>query len=294
MAACQVQAWFSLRPHTREQRHIKTIVKQEERLMRVRMRLNQVPLVLKTSSLDAQPVSNTLPVSPENRDNVEPIPPPDAEPPMLYHDTFNQIHNPSDFTSEKTLTICCAGCGAQLHCGTPGTHGFLPNSEIDKIKTSGRGVFRRRKKSGFNTPTKLCLRCQLTCQHETALKQSLLPAEYGDLIFKELDGLENSTIILIADLLNLPHSLVPLRLSNPSAHKIVLIGNKIDQLPIDGPNFYSRCRRALLDAFIKTSGLTEDCVSHVSLVSALNGHGIQQLLDYLLSRRFDAFGKSKR
>lgn len=62
-------------------------------------------------------------------------------------------------------------------------------------------------------------------------------------------------------------------------------------MPIDGPNFHSRWCQVLIDAFVKTTGLETESVAHVSLVSALSGYGIQKLLDFLLSKKFNAFGK---
>ncbi len=69
-----------------------------------------------------------------------------------------------------------------------------------------------------------------------------------------------------------------------------MLGNKVDKLPIDGPHFEARWKDALLDAFVARTGVPEREVAHVALVSALNGYGMNRLLDFLLSKNFNSFG----
>ncbi|VDK40963.1 unnamed protein product [Taenia asiatica] len=285
ISACQLQAWFSLRPYTREQRLIKAVKKQEERLKRNNLRRQDYPIVFQ-SQIDAKSLmpahsvaSSSLGFKP--RDSSEP-----PKKQLLDHETLNRIYNLSENTNYVVLNTLCAGCGAKLHCGTPGTHGFLPEPEIIKLKSSEQP--RRGRKRATPLPV-VCLRCQLVAQYETALKESLPSEEYEKQVITELNNQPDSTILLVTDMTNLPHSIVPLRLTNPSGHRIVLIGNKVDQLPIDGPKFHSRWCEILLNAFTETSGLQNENVSHVALISALTGYGVQKLLDFLLSKKFNVF-----
>lgn len=286
ISACQLQAWLSLRPYTREQRLIKAVKKQEERLKRSNLRGQDYPIVFQ-SQIDAKPltsahsvVSSSLGFKPSN----SPEPPKKQ---LIDHETLNRIYNLSENTNCIVLNTPCAGCGAKLHCGTPGTHGFLPEPEIIRLKSSEQP---RRSRRRVNLLPVVCLHCQLVAQYETAIKESLPSEEYEKQVITELNNQADSTILLVTDMTNLPHSIVPLRLTNPSGHRIVLIGNKVDQLPIDGPKFHSRWCEVLLNAFTETSGLQNDNVSHVALISALTGYGVQKLLDFLLSKRFNAFG----
>ncbi|CDS42063.1 conserved hypothetical protein [Echinococcus multilocularis] len=281
----QLQAWLSLRPYTREQRLIKAVKKQEERLKRNNLRRQDYPIVFQ-SQIDAKSLMTTHSIvsSSLGFKSCDPSEPPKKQ--LLDHDTLNRIYNLSGNTNFMVLNTSCAGCGAKLHCGTPGTHGFLPEPEIIKLKSSRQP--RRSRKHSAPLPV-VCLRCQLVAQYETALKESLPSEEYEKQVLTELNNQADSTILLVADMTNLPHSIVPLCLANPSGHRIVLIGNKVDQLPIDGPKFHSRWCEVLLNAFTGVSGLQKDNVSHIALISALTGYGVQKLLDFLLSKKFNVF-----
>lgn len=287
-SACQLQAFFSLRPYTREQRLIKAFQKQEERLKRSNLCRHDLPIVL-LSQMDSKSVAvqSTAALPSTNVKSTE-TQPDSTQKQLLDHESLNRIYNLSDKDSDPVLLKRCAGCGAHLHCSIPGTHGFLPKPEILKLKSY---ELPRRGRKRVNSLPVLCVHCQLVIQHETALKQSLPSSDYEELVFTELNKQKNTTILLVADMTNLPHSIVPLQLDDPSAHEIVLVGNKADQLPIDGPKYHSRWSDVLLKAFIKSSGIGESCISHVAVISALTGYGLQQLLDFLLSKKFNAYSK---
>ncbi|KAM3179258.1 hypothetical protein ACTXT7_000931 [Hymenolepis weldensis] len=267
-SVCQFQAYFSLRPYTREQRLIKAFQKQEERLKRLELRHNDLPIVFQSSQNVPKLASSQITIDPSTTNFKTPEPQRETSPrkQLLDHESLNRIYNLSDKNSATILHTCCAGCGAHIHCGTPGTHGFLPEPEVLKLKSHENS---RRGRKPSNALPVLCVHCQLVNQHKSALKQSLPSSEYERLVISELNSQENATILLVADMTNLPHSLVSLKLDNPSAHKIILIGNKVDQLPIDGPKYHSRWSDVLLKAFVETSGINESCVSHVALISAL-------------------------
>ncbi|VDM32505.1 unnamed protein product [Hydatigera taeniaeformis] len=285
VATRQVQAWLSLRPYTREQRFIKALQKQERRLKRDSLRRQDSPIVFQ-SQADAISLTSAHSVvsSPLFFEPHGPLKTPKRQ--LLDRETLNRIYNLSVNTNCIVLNISCAGCGAKLHCGTPGTHGFLPEPEILKLKSSSH--LRRGRNRAAQLPV-VCLRCQLVDQYETALKESVPSEQYEEQVITELNNHANSTILLVADMTNLPHSIVPLRLANPSGHKIVLIGNKVDQLPIDGPKFHSRWSEILLNSFTGISGLRKDNVFHIALISALKGYGMEKLLDFLLSKRLNVF-----
>ncbi|KAM7537420.1 hypothetical protein Aperf_G00000074683 [Anoplocephala perfoliata] len=284
-SVCQLQALFSIRPYTREQRLIKTFQRQEERLKRSNLRRHDLPIVLQ-SQIDSESVAAQHTAALSTSFKSSKSQPGSIQEHLLDHESLNRMYNLSDKNSGTILLTRCAGCGAHLHCGTPGTHGFLPEPEVLKLK---KNEFLRRGRKHVNSLPVLCLHCQLVTQHETALKQTLPSADYEQLVFTELNNQGNTSILLVADMTNLPHSIVPLKLDDPSAHRIVLIGNKVDQLPIDGPKYHSRWSDVLLKAFAKASGISESSVSHVALISARTGYGLQKLLDFLLSKKFDAY-----
>lgn len=67
--------------------------------------------------------------------------------------------------------------------------------------------------------------------------------------------------------------------------RYILIGNKTDQLPIDGPNHTKRWKLALTNAITQYSKIPEKYIIHTVVISALNGFGINSIIDYLLNQR---------
>lgn len=164
-SACNIKAYFSIRPYTREQRTIKTIEDQRQRLEKARLRSLQTPLILQpqiriatipdleTQDIIASKSKPTL-AGDEPKKTV-----------LLDHDKLKHIYNLSNDGSELPINLSCSGCGAQFHGNDPGTHGFIPTTEIDELRLETKGG---RRKSVPKLP-KLCIRCQLIGQYKSAL-----------------------------------------------------------------------------------------------------------------------------
>ncbi|VDN14685.1 unnamed protein product [Dibothriocephalus latus] len=289
VALCPIQAWFSLRPYTREQRALKTTQKQQQRLKIIRERQSAIPIVIQgqfsgtsSSSTDA---SYVTPVAADFENVPSNVPPPEAsqDDTLLDHKELQRLYSLSD---ADRVNAHCAGCGAQLHCAQPGAPGYLSGPEIQALKNAHFGD--RPGRSFKSKLTKLCVRCQLTRQHDMTFQESMSGEKYDELIITELMSQKKAVVLIVADMLNLPHCIVPLKLDQHESLRYILVGSKVDQLPIDGPKFYSRWQKALLNAFIERTSLNEEHVVHVSLVSALTGYGMNRLLDFLLSSKFSA------
>ena len=61
---------------------------------------------------------------------------------------------------------------------------------------------------------------------------------------------------------------------------VILVGNKIDLLPRDSPDFLQRISNTLLSS-LNNYGLNKLNVKHVSLISAKTGFGVEELINAL-------------
>ncbi|CAH8521877.1 unnamed protein product [Heterobilharzia americana] len=132
----------------------------------------------------------------------------------------------------------------------------------------------------------LCVRCNLLQKHADAAKVTLNESCFHSKVIKEIRNHDDTVIILIADLINLPHSLIPELHTELGGKRYILVGNKADQLPGDSPDFLERWRSALLGAAVFRSKVPRANVNYISIISALTGYGITELVDFLLSKRF--------
>ncbi|XP_041799846.1 nitric oxide-associated protein 1-like isoform X2 [Chelmon rostratus] len=161
---------------------------------------------------------------------------------------------------------CCSGCGAVLHCTATDIPGYLPS---EKFK-----VLLQEERLGGAT----CQRCHLLTHHQKALSLHMSSDQYRTVVqqIRPLKGL----VLLIVDLLDVPDSIVPdlPELVGTNKH-IVVLGNKIDLLPADSPNYLQRIKRQL-SQYCQDAGYGGQ-VTDVHLISAKTGYGIEGLITSL-------------
>ncbi|XP_070818808.1 nitric oxide-associated protein 1 [Chaetodon trifascialis] len=161
---------------------------------------------------------------------------------------------------------CCSGCGAILHCIAPAVPGYLPS---EKFKV----LLEEERLSGAT-----CQRCHLLTYHHKALSLHMSTDEYRTVVqqIRPLKGL----VLLIVDLLDVPDSIVPdlPELVGTNKH-VVVLGNKIDILPADSPNYLQRIKRRLAQ-YCQDAGFGGQ-VTDIHLISAKTGYGIEGLITSL-------------
>lgn len=167
---------------------------------------------------------------------------------------------------EPFSDTCCPGCGAVLHCTALAVPGYLPSEKYKLLLQEGR--------LGGAT----CQRCHLLTHHHKAMRVQVPAEEYRALIQK-IRPLR-ALVLLIVDLLDIPDSIVPNLTELVGTNKdVIVLGNKVDLLPADSPNYLQRIRRRL-------SG---DChqagfghlLRDVHLISAKTGYGVEALVSSL-------------
>lgn len=167
---------------------------------------------------------------------------------------------------EPFSDVSCPGCGAVLHCTALAVPGYLPSEKYKVLRQEGR--------LGGAT----CQRCHLLTHHHKAMNLQVTSDQYRAVVqnIRPLRAL----VLLIVDLLDLPDSIVPNLTDLVGTNKhIVVLGNKVDLLPADSPNYLQRIRRQL-SAYCRDAGFG-DLLRDVHLVSAKTGYGVEALVSSL-------------
>ncbi|XP_051935307.1 nitric oxide-associated protein 1 [Hippocampus zosterae] len=160
----------------------------------------------------------------------------------------------------------CSGCGAALHCADAAVPGFLPGDKYEALLREGR----------LRGAT--CQRCHWLRHRHEALKPRVSKDEFGRAAERIRSG--GALVLLVADLLDLPDSIVPQLPHLVGGDKrVVVLGNKIDLLPADSPDYLRRIRRQL-GRWCRDAGFGAQ-VSDVHLISAKTGYGVEALVSGL-------------
>lgn len=162
--------------------------------------------------------------------------------------------------------VPCGGCGALLHCKDPAIPGYLPSE-----------LFCNQHNKILRSCT--CQRCHFIKHYNTTLEVKVTPEEYPQL----LGHLKNRkvAVILMVDLTDFPCSIWPGIMDIiGKMTRVFVVGNKVDLLPNDGPNFLKRVKESLVKS-LHEAGIAEANIKSVNLISAKTGYGVEQLINTL-------------
>ncbi|XP_038554784.1 nitric oxide-associated protein 1 isoform X4 [Micropterus salmoides] len=167
---------------------------------------------------------------------------------------------------EPVSDSCCSGCGAILHCTAADVPGYLPSEKFKALREEER-------LSGAT-----CQRCHLLTHHHKALSLTMSADQYRAVVRQVRP--HKALVLLIVDLLDVPDSIVAdlPELVGTNKH-VVVLGNKIDLLPGDSPNYLQRIKRQLAQ-YCRDAGFGGQ-VTDVHLISAKTGYGIEGLITSL-------------
>lgn len=165
--------------------------------------------------------------------------------------------------------VKCTGCQARLHCCDPGLDGYLPKELFVAISSDNLNA--------------MCQRCKFSRTYNASLGREVSKETYDKLIH----GLKNaqaSIICLLVDLTDFPGGLYEDLIGQiGDHHKVVIVGNKLDLLPIDGSHMLRRVEYTLRRNLFKLrDGSPNLLISGVVLLSARTGFGIEGLVTRLL------------
>ncbi|KAM4854826.1 nitric oxide-associated protein 1 [Thomomys bottae] len=193
--------------------------------------------------------------------------------------------------------LYCSGCGAELHCQDPDLPGYLSEDR-----------FRRAAEEGSGQARAVCRRCWLLVHHQRALRLQVSRGQYVELVSAALRRPGPALVLYMVDLLDLPDALLPDLPSLVGPKQVFVLGNKVDLLPQDAPDYLKRLRERLWDDCARAGLLlapghqgpqypSEDKpqdgdsknlsapsrlqVRDVRLISAKTGYGIEELISAL-------------
>ncbi|NWR71334.1 NOA1 protein, partial [Centropus unirufus] len=168
----------------------------------------------------------------------------------------------------------CSGCGAELQCCDAAAPGFVPEEKYRSLSAGQRGA--------------TCQRCWLLAHHGRALRLRLPPEQHRQVVSAALrrpprHG-RGPLLLYVLDVLELPDPVLaqlPVLLGpDVPVAGLLVVGNKVDLLPADGPGHLARLRRMVVEA-CEGAGLQQAQLVDVRLVSAKTGFGLEGLVSRL-------------
>lgn len=182
----------------------------------------------------------------------------------LLNEHYN-CYGTSDPDSEVS-SIPCGGCGALLHCKDPEIPGYLPLELFSK--------------NDEDLKSTICQRCHFLKFYNSALEVKVSIEDYPNLL--KIIKTKRCAIILIVDLTDFPCSIWPdLKTIMHPFTPIFLVGNKVDLLPRDSPKFLENIKQLLANTVVHVTGVKKENITHIELISAKTGYGIEQLINKL-------------
>lgn len=192
---------------------------------------------------------------------------------MMWHRNYGM----SD-VSIAPSKIECKKCHVKLHCCDPGLSGYVPKELLAKF------TCRDRYQTQTTGEIPICQRCEFKQTYTTNLDAQLDKTDYAEMA-KKFNGLGPSVICLVVDLTDFPSGLMEGLLNlTGTRHKLIIVGNKLDLLPIDGQNIVERVTKCLRGNLGKLRRGNRNLHIHdVVVLSARTGFGVENLVAKLLA-----------
>ena len=164
----------------------------------------------------------------------------------------------------------CTGCGAILQSLNENMPGFIPENRNPNLSKNFD-------KNSF-IPEIICMRCFNVKHYSKDVLPMVSPKSISN--FLTHISRRKALILYIVDIMDIPGSFAEniLTLVGDTKH-IILVGNKIDQLPVDGhPMHQIQWIKRIMTDEAKKFGLQNANIRDVSLISTKTGFGIQNLV----------------
>lgn len=188
----------------------------------------------------------------------------------LYDEADDEISSTYGTNNPKipVSNVPCTGCGALLHCKDSSIPGYVPSELFCGL-------------SNQQLRTLHCQRCHFLVNYNTAINVTVAEEDYIKIVSTIKDKF--ALAIVLVDLLDFPCSIFTgLSEILGSKRPIFLVGNKVDLIPMDQPNYLNHIKQCLNEEAIKM-GFDEKFIKYTSLISAKTGYGIEELITKLQS-----------
>lgn len=171
--------------------------------------------------------------------------------------------------SHPPSTVPCGGCGAILHCNDPAIPGYIPQEKFKGLKVDQLAKL-------------LCTRCTVMNTSNHVVQVDVDKNTYREVIRKIKK--DRALVVMVIDVTDISNSIIPEFLNQVGKKRpIFIVGNKIDLISKDQKGYLNtileRLQQESERAMLNPSGKN---ISHICLVSAKTGYGIEQLINKLI------------
>jgi hypothetical protein len=169
----------------------------------------------------------------------------------------------------RMTDIPCGGCGALLHSGAVTEPGYMDGEKLESALKEGNRELK-------------CQKC-----HKIQHQGVMIDIRATDDNFKEMMQkitAKKCLILLVIDLFDIENSIpdiLPEML--PKRLPVYLIGNKVDIIPQDHPDYLESVEKTFVNS-CRRRGLEKHNIKHASLISAKTGYGVERLITTLLEQ----------
>ncbi len=181
---------------------------------------------------------------------------------------------------EEASSLHCAGCGAGLQTRNHRLPGFTPEQKITKLENTIHKDSDSKAEIISDTKAEplICQRCFSLKHYNTALNISLKADDY--LTHLSILTEKRALILLMIDVTDYPASVFP-RIStliSPSS-RVLIVANKTDLLPKNTTKRFWKDFEQTILTEATSSSLTGCDVMGVRFISAMTGHGLEELCE---------------
>jgi nitric oxide-associated protein 1 len=160
--------------------------------------------------------------------------------------------------------VPCNGCGAHLHCKDSSIPGYVPSELFSGL-------------SEDELKTVHCQRCHFLVNYNTAINVTVTAEDYINIISTIKD--KHALAIVLIDLLDFPCSIFTgLKDILGPNRPIIIVGNKVDLIPKDHPNYLNHIKNCLEK---EANKMGFQNIKNISLISAKTGYGVEELINKL-------------
>uniref|UniRef100_A0A6G1SF84 Succinate dehydrogenase assembly factor 2, mitochondrial n=1 Tax=Aceria tosichella TaxID=561515 RepID=A0A6G1SF84_9ACAR len=171
----------------------------------------------------------------------------------------------------------CNKCHTPLHCSDPGLRGYVPKEIFISIGIN----------ENLNSDDRIsCQRCKFKTTYNVELSHEMSQEAYVDFL-RKLGEEKSSLVVVLVDLTDFPGSIWEglVDLLQGDNKQFLIVGNKLDLLPYDGPKFLERVnysfRRNLNRLRPENKNLR---ISDTLVLSSRTGYGMEGLVTRILER----------
>jgi len=189
---------------------------------------------------------------------------------------FETVENAGDIADRKS-NVPCGGCGVKLNCIHPERPGYVPLNLFSQLKEE-------------KLPELLCQRCIFMNKHKKIVHQEV-DKEVYEHIFGKIRK-PNNLVVMLVDVTDITNSVIHEFLREVKVRSsVILVGNKIDLIPMDNKDYKKRVMRRLKAECLSGSPQIERNILQTCLISAKTGYGVELLISKLFSCYFHYEGK---